>query len=78
MVRKPPATAGNVRDAGSIAGSGRSLAGGHGSPLQYSCPENAMVRGAWRAVVYRVAKSRTQLKRLSMHASTDRISSFMV
>ena len=37
------------------------------SPLQYSCLENLMVRGAWWALIHRVTKSRTQLKRLSMH-----------
>ena len=40
----------------------------HGNPLQYSCPENPMDRGAWWATVHTVAKSQTQLKRLSMHA----------
>ena len=35
--------------------------GGHGHPLQYSCPENSMDRGAWRATVHEVAKSWTQL-----------------
>ena len=41
----------------------------HGNPLQYSCLENPMDRGAWRATIHGVAKSRTRLKRLSMHAS---------
>ena len=41
---------------------------GNGNPLQYSCLENPMDRGAWWAAVHRVAQSRTQLKRLSMHA----------
>ena len=40
---------------------------GNGNPLQYSCLENPMDRGAWRAPVHRVAESRTALKRLSMH-----------
>ena len=40
---------------------------GNGSPLQYSCLENPMDRGAWQAMVHRVLKSRTQLKQLSMH-----------
>ena len=47
-VKNPPANAG---DAGSIPGSGRSPAGGNGNPLQYSCLENPMDRGAWRATV---------------------------
>ena len=42
--------------------------GGHGNSLQYSCLEKNMDRGAWRAIVHRVAKSRTRLKRLSMRA----------
>ena len=62
MVRNPSANAGEVGDVGSLPGSGRSLGGGHGNPLQYSCLENAMNRGAWWASVHRVAKDRTQLK----------------
>ena len=54
-------------DLGLISGLGRSPGGGHGNPLQYSCLENSMDRRAWRASVYRLAKSRTQLKRLSTH-----------
>ena len=57
---------------GSISVSGRSSGGGLGNPLQYSCLENPIDRGAWRATVYRAAKSRTQLKRLSMHRSQTR------
>ena len=49
-------------DAGLIPGSGRSLEGRYGNPLQYSWLENPMDRGTWRAAVHRVAKSRTQLK----------------
>ena len=68
MVRNPPANAGDIRDTGSIPGSGRSPGGGHGNSLQDSCLENPTDRGAWRATVHRVAKSWTQLKRLSTHA----------
>ena len=57
--------AGNARDSGSIPGSGRSPEGGNGNPLQYSCVENPMGRGAWQATVHRVTKSRT---RLNTHA----------
>ena len=53
---------------GSIPRSGRSPGGGHGNPPQYSCLENTMDRGSWRATVPGVAKSRTRLKGLSMHA----------
>ena len=46
---------------GSIPGLGRSPGRGHGNPLQYFCLENPMDRGAWRATVYGIAKSQTQL-----------------
>ena len=69
VVKNPPANAGDVRDMGSIPGSGRSPGGGHGNPLQYSCLENPMARGAWWAAVYGVAQSRTRLKRLSSSSS---------
>ena len=49
-------------------GSGRSLGGGHGNPLQYSCLENPMDRGAWKVLDRRVIQSQTQLKWLSTHA----------
>ena len=52
----------DVRDAGSIPGLGRSPGGGHGNPLQYSCLENPMDRGAWKASAHRVTQSRTWLK----------------
>ena len=48
--------AGATGDVGSIPGSGRSLGGGHGNPLQYSCLENPMDRGAWWAIVHKVTK----------------------
>ena len=48
MVKKPPATAGDIRDLGSTPGSGRSPGGGHGNPLHYSCLENPRDRGACR------------------------------
>ena len=61
VVKNPPANAGDVRDVSSIPGSGRSPGGGHGNPLQYSCLENPMDRGAWWAIVHGVAKSLTRL-----------------
>ena len=57
MVRNPPANAGDIRDTGLIPGSRKSPGGGHGDPLLYSCLENPMDRGAWRATVHRVAES---------------------
>ena len=53
VVKNPPAKAG---DLGSISGSGRSSGEGNGNPLQYSCLENSMDRGAWHAAVHGVAK----------------------
>ena len=58
---------GNIRDTGSIPGSGGSPGGGCGNPLQYSCLENPMGRGAWPATVHGIAKSQTQLKRFSTY-----------
>ena len=49
----------DTRDAGSIPGSGRSPGGGHSNPVQDSCLENAMDRGAWRAAVHSAAQSQT-------------------
>ena len=60
--------AGHVRDAALIPGLGRCPGVGHGNPLQYSCLENPMDRGACWDTVHGVTKSRTQLKRLSTHA----------
>ena len=52
----------NAGDTGSIPGSGRCPGEGHGNALKYSCLENPMDRGAWQAIVHRVAKNQTQLK----------------
>ena len=73
-VKNLPVNAGNIRDVGSIPGLRRSPGGGHGNPVQYSCLENPMDRGAWWARVHRVAKSGTQLKLLSTHARVVRFS----
>ena len=59
VIKNPSANAGDIRDTGLIPGSGRSPGEGHGNPFQYSWLENPMDRGAWRATVHRVAKSRT-------------------
>ena len=66
--KESPANVGDIRDMGSIPGSGRSPGGGHGNPLQYSYLENSLDSGAWWATAHRVEKSQIQLKRLSMHA----------
>ena len=60
-------SAGVAGDAGSIPGSRRSPGVGYGNPLGYSCLETPMGRGAWRAIVHRVAKSWTRVKQLSTH-----------
>ena len=57
----PPANEGDTRDTHLVPESGRSHAGGDESPLQYSCLENSMDRGAWWATVNGVPKSPTQL-----------------
>ena len=56
VVKNLQANAGDVRDVDSIPGLGRSPGGGNGIPLQYSCLENAVHRGAWQVTVHRVAE----------------------
>ena len=76
MVKNPPANAGDARDLGSISGSGRSSGVENGNPLQYSCLENSMDRGAWWAIVHGVEKSWTPLSthaRTHMHATLDKV-----
>ena len=55
------ANTGDIRDMSSVPGSGRSLVGVHGNPLQYSFLENPMEKGAW-ATIHSIAKSQTKLK----------------
>ena len=62
------ASAGDLREVGSIPGPRRSPGGQHDNPRQYSCLENPMDGGVWQATVHGVAKSQTQLKSLSTHA----------
>ena len=66
VVKKLRANAGDIKDMGSIPGSGRSPAIGNGNPLQNSCLENFMDRGAWWASIHGVAKS-NRTERLSIH-----------
>jgi len=62
LVKNPPASAGDIRDTGSIPGSGRSPGIGNGTSLQYSCLENSMHRGASQTPVPVASKSQTQLR----------------
>ena len=59
VVKNSPANTGDIRDVGSIPGSGRSPGRGHGNPLQYSCLENPLDRGAWWAPIHGVTESDT-------------------
>ena len=65
VVKNLPANVKDVRDEGSIPGSGKYPGGSYGNPLQCSCLENPMDRGAWQATVHRVTKSWTRLKTFS-------------
>ena len=67
LVVQKPVNAGDLRDAGSTPGSGGSLGRGHENPLQCSCLENPMDRGAWLAAVHGVTKNRTQLSNEHSH-----------
>ena len=62
VVKNPAANVGDIRNAGSVPGSGISPGVGHGNPFQYSCLENPTDRGAWWARVGGAVKSQTQLK----------------
>ena len=62
VIKNLPANAGDIRDKGLIPGLGRSLGGGNGNRLQYSCLGSPMDRGAQWAIVHRVGKSQTWLK----------------
>ena len=59
VIKNLPAKAGDIRDVGSIPGSGRSPGGGNGNPVQYSCLENPMDRGTWWVTGHSVTKSRS-------------------
>ena len=56
LVKDLPTRAGDIRDAPSVPGLGKSPGGGNGNPLWYSCLENSMDKGAWWAIVHGVAK----------------------
>ena len=57
VVMNTPGNAGDIRDEGSMPGLGRPPGGGQGNPLQYSCLENLMVRGAQQAIVLKVTQN---------------------
>ena len=59
VVKNLPASAGDEGDAGTVRGLGGSPGEGNGNPLQYSCLENPMDRGAWQVTTHRIAKSQT-------------------
>ena len=75
VVKNPPAHAGDLRDPSLIPGLGRSPGGENGNPLQYSCLENPMDRGASEATVHGVAKSQPGLS-FQAHTSVGTISDF--
>ena len=72
MVKNLPASAGDTRDVRSNLGSGRIPGVGNSDPLQYSCLENSMDRGAWWATVYGVSKSLTQVSNFILFLSVLR------
>ena len=61
VVKNPPVKAGDEGGVGLILGLGRSPGGGNGNPLQYSCLENPIDRGAWQSIVHGVVRSQTPL-----------------
>ena len=70
VVKNLPANTGDIGDVGSIPGSGRSPGGGNGNPLQYSCLENPMDRGAWKATVHGVTELDTAEVPKRVHTHT--------
>ena len=73
VVKKLPANTGKLTEVvGSVPGSGRSPAGGHGNPLQYSCLEKPIDRETWWAMVHRVANSLRGLKQRNTHTPVVR------
>ena len=70
VVKNPPANAGSAGDVGSVAGLGRSLEGGNGNPLQYSCLGNPMEKGAWQPIVHGGRKESDMTELLSMLTCT--------
>ena len=75
VAKNLPANTGDIRGMGLIPRSGRSPGGGYDNPLQYSCLENPMDRGAWLSTVHGVTKSQTQLT-FSMYSKKYEIRSY--
>ena len=73
VVKNPPAKTGNTRDEGSIPGSGRCPGVGNGNPLQYSCLENPIDRGAWRATVQGIRKTQIRLTNTHTQKSDEEV-----
>ena len=69
VVKNWPISAGDITEAGSIPGSGRSPGGGHGNALQYSCPEDPMDRGAWCVTVHGTAKESDTTKQQQQYGA---------
>ena len=72
VISNTPANAGDLRDAGSILGSGGSPGGGHGNPLQYSCLENPHRQRSLAATVHEVAQSDTTEQLSTAHSRSER------
>ena len=74
VVKNLSANTGNTGDAGLIPGLGRSPRGGNGNPLQYSCLENSLGRGAWRATIHGVtASDMTELAHTQLHTELEKL-----
>ena len=73
VVKNPPASTGDTRDAGSIPGSGRSPGVGNGNPLQYSCLGNPMDGGVRQSTVHGAAKSQMQLNTITNWADCAKL-----
>ena len=77
MVKNLPTNGGDIRDTGSIPGLGRSPERGNSNPLQYSCLDNPMDRGAWQEMVHIGSQSQIRLKRLNTQHLIQYLSYFI-
>ena len=76
MVKNSGANVEDIRDAGSVPGLGRSPGEGNGYPLQYSCLENSMDRGAWQGTAHGLTKSQTRLRDYTTSNNKNKQNSF--